>query len=702
MHPKNSLLLSLMLYLSSIPAQALTPVTQLETVVVTATREEKLKRELAESVSVFDGKTIESVSPSHPSELINRAAGAYVNNLGGEGHMTAIRQPITTRGVYLYLEDGVPVRPTGFFNHNALYEVNIPQSGNIEVVKGPGSALYGSDAIGGMVNSLTPPPPQHTRYLLNTEAGSHGWQRVLLNAGGTSGDHGVNLSVNYTNNEGYRDEADYDRSSLSARWDYKSNELFIKTLLSYTQVNQSGISSLEKDDYQRDTAKNRFHSNVALRKVEAWRLSSDVSLTMDTASLNVIPYYRHNTMTMSPSWMVSYDPNERESHFKSLGVLTKYRYDINEQQQIITGIDIDYSPSTYKEGAISHSVNGDLYTGYQSLNTPNYDFDAKQTSISQYIQYEGRWFDTLITTLGVRYDYFKIRYEDQLNADTPDSVFIPQLGRSVRHRRPQDQKVTFDQLSPKLGLVYQLNEQHDIYANYRHAFTIPSVGTLFRSGSTSNTAELDPIKARSVELGLRGQAASWLHYEAAIYQMTIKDDLISVVNGFNRSIYNAGETEHKGIEIGVNGAITGEVAYALALTKTKQTYKTFSYTCCFPFQNIDVSGNDIGKAPDTIANLTLTYSPLTIPGLRVELEWEHLGKYFTDDTNTSSYDGHDLLNVRAAYAATDLLEIYARVQNLTDELYSTYTSNQVGDTDISYRPGSPRTVYAGIRLRFKP
>lgn len=53
----------------------------------------------------------------------------HVSDLSGEGHSMAIRQPITTKPMYLYLEDGIPTRATGFFNHNALYEVNIPQSG---------------------------------------------------------------------------------------------------------------------------------------------------------------------------------------------------------------------------------------------------------------------------------------------------------------------------------------------------------------------------------------------------------------------------------------------------------------------------------------------------------------------------------------------------------------------------------------------
>jgi len=674
---------------------------ELETLVVTATREERIKRDLPESVTVFDQTDLEEVSPSHPSEILNRASGVYVNNLGGEGHMTAIRQPITTRGVYLFLEDGVPVRPTGFFNHNALYEVNIPQSGNLEVVKGPGSALYGSDAIGGMINSISAAPPKETTYRINAELGSYGWKRTLLSAGGSSGRHSANVSLNYTDNEGFRDEADYDRSSLSARWDVDMDNVRIKTLLSYTQVDQSGTSSLEEDDYENDTEKNRFHGDTGFRDVEALRLSTDFAIDVsDAGLLSVIPFYRNNTTKMAPSWMVIYDPNERESQFQSFGVLSKYRHDFSNNIQFIAGLDVDYTPSTYQEEAVNHTLDGDIYVGYEGLGNKNYDFEAEQTSLSPYLQLELELVEKLIATVGVRYDYFKIQYEDQLDESVPNSVFIPQLGYPVTHLRPEDQDVSFDQVSPKFGLVYQFNEKYDTYFNYRHAFTIPSVGTLFRSGSTLNTDELEPIKAESLEIGFRGFVNAWFAYEIAVYHMTIEDDLVSVVNGSERNIYNAGETEHNGVELSFTGDITQELAYALAFTKTEQTYEKFSYTCCFPRQNVDVSGNDVGKAPETIGNLTLAYEPMALEGLRMEVEWEHLGEYFTDETNTSTYDGHDLYNFRVSYRANDNFEVYGRVQNLTDELYSTYTSNQVGDPDISYRPGLPRSFYAGVRLTF--
>jgi outer membrane receptor protein involved in Fe transport len=110
------------------------------TVVVSATRETQRLSETTSSVGVISSRDLQDVKPTHPSEIMSQVPGVWINVTGGEGHQTAIRQPKSTNPVYLFLEDGVPTRSTGFFNHNALYEVNLPQADRVEVLKGPASA----------------------------------------------------------------------------------------------------------------------------------------------------------------------------------------------------------------------------------------------------------------------------------------------------------------------------------------------------------------------------------------------------------------------------------------------------------------------------------------------------------------------------------------------------------------------------------
>lgn len=101
-------------------------------VVVSVSGEAARKAETAATINVMAGAEIRDLNAVHPSGVMDRIPGVHVNVTSGQGHMMAMRQPITTSAVYLYLEDGVPTRSTGFFNHNALYEVNLPQAGRIE------------------------------------------------------------------------------------------------------------------------------------------------------------------------------------------------------------------------------------------------------------------------------------------------------------------------------------------------------------------------------------------------------------------------------------------------------------------------------------------------------------------------------------------------------------------------------------------
>ena len=678
--------------------------TVLDKVVVTSTQEETSIYNLAESVGVASQQDILNVSPSHPSEILNRTPGVYINNLGGEGHMTAIRQPISTSAVYLFLEDGIPTRPTGFFNHNGLYEVNIPQSERLEVTKGPSSALYGSDAIGGVINSISANVPDKKQSKLDTELGENGWQRFLFSAGAPVNAYsGAAISANYTENDGFRDNGDYSRGSLNGRFNYQlSNQTNVSNRLSFSKIDQSGVSSLEENDYNNHVNKNFYKGEVGAREVEALRFSSVVTYTPSNHTLlTVTPFYRNNESSMMPSWMVKYDPNFRETQFESFGLLTKFRHHFTPHSLFITGVDIDHTPSTYKEYSVSVSstdINGQTYyTGFEKNGAIYYDYDAQQTSISPYLHLEHKPSQNIILSTGLRYDMFSVDYNNHLDSQVDDS-----------HITPASQKIDYTHLSPKAGITYRLNYAHQVYANYRHAFRAPSVGTLFRSGRSINTTELKPVKTDSIEIGFRGYALDNIHYELAIYYMEKTDDIVSVINSeSDRVSLNAGESLHKGIELGLQANITPELNINTSFSYSEQTYGQFEYlySCfsCTPKvvnQILNFNGNDIGKAPKTLGNIAVRYEPIKWHGLMFELELEHVGQYYTDETNTNEYAGHELLNIRSRYQVNAELEVYARVQNLTDKRYSTYTSNQVGSDEIEYRPGLPLTAYAGIRLGF--
>lgn len=661
----------------------------LDEVSVIGTREAQSLKETALSIGVVKKQDIENIKPAHPSEIMERIPGVHVNVTGGEGHMTAIRQPITTKAVYLYLEDGIPTRSTGFFNHNALYEINVPQAERIEVLKGPGSALYGSDAIGGVINVDTKPSPLKAEADVSVEVGDFGWKRLLVSGGDTKDDDGYRASVNITHTDGWRDSTEYDRKSATVRWDRMlESGASLKTVLSTSDIDQqtAGSSRLLKDDYLNNPTLN--YTPISYRKVSALRLSTAYEKESSDSLLSITPYARKNSMELLPNWSLSYDPVVYETKNDSVGVLVKYRQDYKPlRTRLVMGVDVDYSPGGRFEQQIAPTKTGNIYTSY-TVGSTLYDYDATYSAASPYAHIEFSPSENLRVTTGLRYDAMSYEYKNNLTTLTTGS-----------YRRPEDTTVNFDHLSPKLGVTYKLNPSLSSFVSYRQAFRAPSESQLFRQGRAINTVNLKPIKVSSIEAGLRGKSNE-MHYNLSVYTMTKKDDILTYRHPDNtRETMNAGETSHQGIEIGVGTKLVGSLTLDMALSYAQHKYEVWQ-----PRTTVDYSGNEMESAPDLIANTRLGFKPSVLKGGKVELEWVKLGEYWMDAANTEKYSGHDIFNLRLNYQLSKEIELYSRLMNVTDERYATaakYSPAAFGNPEkFEYSPGMPRTFYAGMKYKF--
>src|SRR5690606_8320330 len=134
---------------------------QLEEIIVSASREAQKRAEIPGAISVITSARLEELKPFGIQQIINQAPGVFMSTSlasGNEQHMTSVRSPISTKSLFLFLEDGIPIRPTAVFNHNALLEMNDVSFKRVEVLKGPASSIYGSEAIGGSFNFITKNP----------------------------------------------------------------------------------------------------------------------------------------------------------------------------------------------------------------------------------------------------------------------------------------------------------------------------------------------------------------------------------------------------------------------------------------------------------------------------------------------------------------------------------------------------------------
>jgi len=663
-------------------------------ITVTGTREETLRAETSETVGQINNKELQVTKPAHPSEIMERVPGVHINVTGGEGHMTSIRQPISTQPLYLYLEDGIPTRSTGFFNHNALYEVNVPQASGIEITKGPGTALYGSDAIGGVINVITEAPPIEPELKLSLEAGEFGWRRLLTSTGKSWDDDGLRADINLTHTDGWRDATDYDRASATIRWDhFLQSGASLKTLLSTSNIDQqtAGSSRISEDDYNNNPTEN--YTPISYREVKATRISTAYEKESHNTLLSLTPYVRNNFMEYMPNWSFSYDPSIKETESNSLGLLAKYRIDFKPlRTRLIFGADIDYTPGSRLEYSIDAVKTGDIYTSFTTADKI-YDYDVTYQAVSPYVHVETSPSENWRFNAGLRYDNLQYDYTNNM-ADgalvvNPSSTRFP-----VTYNHPVDAKVDFAHFSPKLGAAYTFSESLNGFASYRHAFRAPSESQIFRPGSNGASLDLDPVKVDSFEIGLRANPTKLLDYEVSIYYMTKKDDLVTYEDPLteDRTTVNAGETLHRGVELGLNSQFSKDWKLSLSYAKNKHTFENWIE------KGTDFSGNEIQSAPEDVANTRIKYSPSVLNGGRAELEWVHLGEYWMDQTNTEKYSGHELLNLRINYFASKTFETYVRLMNVGDKTYATSASFSRGES--TFAPGMPRTLYAGAEYKF--
>ena len=687
--------------------------TELPTVTVTATREEEKISETPISVGVVPQRSIQITKPAHPLEILGQVPGVSISVTNGEGHQTAIRQGFTTSPVYLFLEDGIPTRATGNFNHNALYEVNIPSAGSIEVIRGPGSALHGSDAIGGIVNVLTKTPRANKGQDVSVELGGHGYRRLL--GGFDTGSHGagaLRADVNLTHTDGWRTRTGYDRQSLNMRWDAGPDDrTIVKTILGYTKIDQEtgANSALPWDLYQNDPTVNL--RSPAYRKVDALRFSTAIERELGQgALLSFTPYFRGNKMELNGSFNFTGDARIENTEVFSLGLLAKYRKDLNDsvRSRVIAGLDLDHSPSSRKENKItlaSTSIGpNSLYTQYTSytIGDQMYNYDVAYQSASPYLHYEMSPSERLRLTAGLRYDSARYGMDNNRAAG-----YFTVSGRE--YYSPAEASASFSRLSPKLGATYALNPEHHVYVTYNQGFRTPSESQLFRGGRSASggtqaarqaealalfnaSASLKAIKADQYEVGLRGAADKW-NYDIVAYVLTKKDDLLSRRDDTGYSVQtNNGTTEHKGIEIGLGRSFTSRIRFDAALSYAKHTYKDWVTS------SENFSGKEIESSPRFLGNARLTVRP--VERVMTQLEWVRIGSYYLDAANTyGKYSGHDLFNLRASVDIAKQTSGFLRVMNLSDQRYAD-SASQSSATGGLYSPGLPRTVYAGIESRW--
>ncbi len=694
-------------------------VEDLQTVVVTASREAQLRTDAPVAISKISPTVIQDTKATQLTELINKVPGVVMLNYGNEQHGMGIRQPFGTNAYFLYLEDGIPLRPMGVFNHNALLESNPLAINSIEVVRGPASSLYGPEAVGGAINLLTKRPTSVPTLSVGVQGDQYGYRRLQFGGGGmVSSKLGAFVSSYVARQRnGWQTQSDYDKQSVNGRLEYAlTDKTRLTAAASYNNYDSQTSSAVDSVAYYRreysSTSDFSYRKTYALRArltaEHQWNAQNQTTLTT---------YFRDNRIGQNPSYGIRWAsgaPTARGeinvNAFKSYGLLVQHSVKFNWLgARLLGGASFDYSPTQYDAHQLDLAAQ--LRPGGKSVekytitadrtDLPIADYDTKLHNSAVYAQLDLHpltRLPALQLTLGGRFDRLAFDYNNYLDQSTGSKQY--------------------QQATPKVGLTYDLGRGRGLYANYSQGFSPPGLMAIFRKKPTTPVGapaefyyNLLPARFYNQEIGgWMSLFDSKVYLDVALYQLDGRNELLNIRQPDNSTDYqSAGKTLHRGLEYGLTYKPTPELSFRFGGTNAVHRYTEFVLSTKATDAVLNVNDKEMPQAPRWVANTELTYKPQCLKGFRLSGEYQRISSWYQNQVNTVRYNdpglfgarGVSVLNLRTGYSWRETLEVFVSVLNATDELYATAATRGNAATDRStYTPGAPRTVSVGVQYNF--
>lgn len=644
-----SLLLSTTAYAEELPEQAPPPDAAADSVAdaitVTATRVATPADQVAASVTVLDKQAIDRTQDIGATELLLRTPGISMSRNGGYGTSTSLRIRGAESDQTVVVIDGVklndPSSTGGGYNFANLL---IGDASRIEVLRGPQSILWGSQAIGGVVNVVTPLPQEALEGTFDIETGSHKTVSARAAVGVKSGPLAFRIGAQNFTTDGI--------SALAPEFGGKEAD-------GYTNRNVSGRAVLDIADGVSADVRGYYASG----RVEIDSTSADsqeFSLNKEFVGYAGLNFdlldgrFRNRVgYAYTETDRDNYNPaRARQQTFDAAGKNRRFEYQgtfaVAEGWTLLAGAE--------NERSEFRSVSPPA-----SLSTPvpaPTRGEAEITSV--YGQITAQPIEYLTLNTGLRYDD-----HDRFGGKTLFGA----------------------------GAVVRLPTDTIVRASYGEGFKAPTLYQLF---SEYGNANLDPEQAKGWEAGIEQRLFDdRLAFGATYFERTTKGQIIynscsststdplCFVPGDTSTrrfgyYSNVSRAKAHGVEAQATltlGALTVDGNYSWIVAEDRSR-GTANY------------GNWLPRRPRETANGSISYAWDFGLTTGAAVRWS--GKSYDNATNTTRLDDYTLVDLRAEYAVTEQFRFFGRVENLFDESYMT-----------AFRYGTlGRTFYAGFRGRF--
>jgi vitamin B12 transporter len=642
-------LLSTAAMLAVLPADALADAAAIDELVVTASRTPERQEQVGGQVTVLDRAALEAHQTPIISDVLTRTPGVSLSRNGGVGGATQLRIRGAETDQTVVLIDGVklndPSATGGGFNFANLLVGDV---GRIEVLRGAQSVLWGSQAIGGVVNLITADPTEPFEARAEAEAGSLETAYVRGAVGGA----GERLR--------WRAAAGYYTTGGVSHFDAR-------------------LGGAERDGYR----------NLGLSAKAQVRLADGVSLDLRSV-------YSRGRVEID-----GFPPPR-------FGFADTREYATTRDWVTYAGLNAELLDGRLgnRLAYARTETNRDNVNPEQAVISRTFD----AAGINNRLEYQGTWkvADGWTAVIGAEHERSSFRSASP-SPSTPDPTPArrsarlagvygllraePRSGLTLGAGLRVDDHRDFGRHTVgQASAAWKLREGALLRASWGEGFKAPS---LFQLGSDFGNAALRPESAETWDAGLEQRVAGDRVVLSAAYFERRTTDQIEFVscaasnpsplcvrpNGSRRFGFydNISRARAKGLELEARAQVTDALALAANYTWTESENDSAGSAH---------RGKRLPRRPENQAYAEASYRWPAGPTTTVAARY--WGDSFDDAANRNRLKGATLWDLRASWPINDTVEVYGRIENLFDEAYSTIRNYG--------QPG--RTAYAGLRARF--
>lgn len=699
-----SLVLSMLLAAPALAADdpaASDDVYQLPTVTVTADKRTTDVQKTPSSITVMSRTKLEDANIDTIEKVLQRIPNMNFSQFTGGANYMSIRGITTSAGtstspIVMYL-DGVPVDT--FFNLDApLMDIE-----RIEILRGPQSAIYGKNAMGGVINVISRKPTNEWHGTLQADYGSFNTMRYAAAVSGPIIEDKlyIALSGSHYSTDGYMNHDDtwYGNQERTERFKgmlrfTPTDDIDISFHLNYT-ARRDGYSNLiwgdeptldsiaNKDDY--------LHSDI-------WNMALHMSFDFDPVTFESITTYRTENLDYAIDMIDFYGPtlaaafpgfnasaantgrnNTRKEFTQEFRLRSP---DDREGIKWLLGVFGGYTDMNIRE---SYADNPGTYMGVPArmwTDQPSHEYTQDYAAFGEITI---PLLDRLKVTLGLRAQqtYKKISVKYMRGTD------IEGIGSSAEEHSFHESDSWFE-LLPKFNVSYELTDDIMLYGGVNRSF-IP--GGFYNATISGVNMTYDAQTAWNYEIGAKTE---WFDkrflLNLALFHSRVEDLQILKLDLASRSYLseNAGSARIYGVEVDALARLLPGLDAEFSFGYLWTRFDDYSNYDALGNRH-DYAGNKLPYTPDYTASFALQYRHEK--GFFARGEVLHYGQLYWSEENDYKRDPVTLLNARIGYEF-DPFAVYVYGNNLTDEKYLNYyaTSTNYG------MMARPREI--GVQLKY--